>query len=516
MHLSPDLLRRSSQEGARRLALTYLNTAAALRGRLADPNDPEALHDFRVAIRRLRSCLRAYSREIRKTVRKRTLRQLEQVADATRESRDLEAHLAWLGQQRERMAPEARPGLDWLTGRLERRRRRAWDEMMKQIDGSFAPMAKALEDELGTFRITVHLDDSEPRKSMARVTAERLNDAADRLKRRLSQIHQYTDDEAIHRARIGAKRVRYLLEPFAQIHEKGPGGIEQLKELQDAFGDVHDVHVFAPTLAEELAHATRTDLRSEETERAALIPGLAAIEASLRERGTAAYEKAEKAWLLDASAGFFETLGKIAETIRTQQGRDQEIERKFLLDHLPAFDHPASVAEIEQGYLPGERIVERIRRVRKDRKDELFRTVKEGTGITRLELEEPLPADLFAQLWPLTDGRRVRKRRYSIEDGNVTWEIDEFLDRELVLAEVELPSPSTEVSPPEWLRPHVLREVTDDSAYTNYRLAIDSPKEEESAADQPGEQADRSGHSLQRRSGDSRRTGKRDPSLRSG
>ena len=93
--------------------------------------------------------------------------------------------------------------------------------------------------------------------------------------------------------------------------------------------------------------------------------------------------------------------------------------------------------------------------------------------MSRLEVEEPVPAELFARLWPLTEGRRIRKRRHRVKDGSLTWEIDEFPDRNLVVAEVELPSPSTEVTTPDWLRPHVLREVTDDPAYSNYRLATE-------------------------------------------
>ncbi|HET6796605.1 MAG TPA: CHAD domain-containing protein, partial [Gemmatimonadales bacterium] len=147
MQLPPDLLRLSSKEGARRLALTYLKTASALRDRLADPDDPEGLHDFRVAIRRLRSALRAYQPELRSTVRKKTLRQLERVADATTESRDLQAHLAWLGEQREKLSPEAQPGLAWLTGRLEQQRVTGWDQMMKLIDATFSDMAERLDDE---------------------------------------------------------------------------------------------------------------------------------------------------------------------------------------------------------------------------------------------------------------------------------------------------------------------------------------------------------------------------------
>jgi CHAD domain-containing protein/CYTH domain-containing protein len=458
MRVPHDLPRLLSKEGVRRLALAHLQAAASTRGRLSDPKDSEGLHDFRVAIRRLRSCLQAYRPEIRSTVRKRTLRQLERVSDATRESRDLEVHLAWLAEQRERLAPDGQPGLAWMIGRLEQRHRQAWNAMRDEIDATFPSMAERLHRELVTFRTTIHLDDSAPRTTMARVTSKRLADAADRLQRRLSRVHQITDEEPIHRARIAAKRVRYLLEPFAQETEDGPAIIDRLKQLQDAFGDVHDVHVFAPTLADTIAEATRLDLGAEGSGKEALVPGLSGLEASLRERGASAFEKARGAWLDDKAAGFFADVQRVGEAIGAQPGRDLEIERKFLLDGVPVLDKEESSAEIEQGYLPGERVIERIRRTRTNGKEELLRTIKEGAGISRLEVEE---------------GRRIRKCRHHVKDGDLTWEIDEFRDRNLVVAEVELPSPSTEVTTPEWLHPYIVREVTDDPAYSNYRLATD-------------------------------------------
>jgi CYTH domain-containing protein len=63
------------------------------------------------------------------------------------------------------------------------------------------------------------------------------------------------------------------------------------------------------------------------------------------------------------------------------------------------------------------------------------------------------------------------KRRYLVPAGDLTWEIDEFLDRDLVLAEVELPSAEARVNPPEWLEPYVVRDVTGESEYSNMRLA---------------------------------------------
>jgi CYTH domain-containing protein len=101
--------------------------------------------------------------------------------------------------------------------------------------------------------------------------------------------------------------------------------------------------------------------------------------------------------------------------------------------------------------------------------------VKEGSGLTRLEVEEIVTPEVFARFWPLTEGRRLRKRRYRVADGDLIWEIDEFLDRDLVLAEVELPEALTDVQIPGWLQPHVGREVTEEPAYSNFRLASDNP-----------------------------------------
>ena len=149
-----------------------------------------------------------------------------------------------------------------------------------------------------------------------------------------------------------------------------------------------------------------------------------------------------------------------------------EIERKFLLNALPRLPAAADVLEIDQGYLPGVRLVERLRRQRdRDGRMTYYRTIKVGVGVKRLELEEETDAKTFEHLWLLTEGRRVRKRRHVIPDGDRYWEIDEFLDRDLVLAEMEIPSADTEITIPEWLRPVLVRDVTGDRAYTNRSLA---------------------------------------------
>lgn len=150
-----------------------------------------------------------------------------------------------------------------------------------------------------------------------------------------------------------------------------------------------------------------------------------------------------------------------------------EIERKYLLSGLPPVAAESPFVEIHQGYLPGEVLIERLRLVRDDTGEKRYRTVKAGTGISRVELEEEVSPELFNAMWPFTEGRRVSKRRYLVRDVNnaVTWEVDSFTDRDLVLAEVELEHETHDPALPAWLAPYVIREVSGESAYLNLELA---------------------------------------------
>lgn len=151
---------------------------------------------------------------------------------------------------------------------------------------------------------------------------------------------------------------------------------------------------------------------------------------------------------------------------------DVEIERKYLLRGMPALPSPVVVLDIDQGYLPGVKVLERVR-VERARTGEVryFRTMKIGSGLVRTELEDEIDEALFTHLWALTEGRRVKKRRHVVHHVQDLWEIDEFLDRVLFLAELELTAADAPVEIPPWLQPVLVREVTDERAYTNRSLA---------------------------------------------
>lgn len=151
-----------------------------------------------------------------------------------------------------------------------------------------------------------------------------------------------------------------------------------------------------------------------------------------------------------------------------------EIERKFLVERredLPP-DLDRHVREhIDQGYLALDDAAEvRVRR----RGTRAFLTVKSTGGRTRVEEELEIDDGRFGRLWPLTEGRRVRKTRTLLPAaGGLTIELDVYADalEGLVVAEVEFDSEQAAdaFEPPAWLG----REVTDDPRYKNRSLALD-------------------------------------------
>jgi CYTH domain-containing protein len=199
--------------------------------------------------------------------------------------------------------------------------------------------------------------------------------------------------------------------------------------------------------------------------------GLISLARLAHERAVTAFERFTSEWVEGHGKGFHREIFELAARLEARAPSTLEIERKFLLKRLPGSMPNATHLKIEQGYLPGDRLVERLRSIETDGHRSYVRTVKVGAGLVRTELEEETSAAMFERMWPLTKGRRLTKKRHRVPQGDLTWEIDEFTDRQLVLAEIELPSAETEVQIPEWLQACVEREVTGEVAYLNSTLA---------------------------------------------
>lgn len=148
-----------------------------------------------------------------------------------------------------------------------------------------------------------------------------------------------------------------------------------------------------------------------------------------------------------------------------------EVERKFLIEQLPAEVAFGSELEIHQGYLATGDDEVRLRR----QGGRYLLTVKRGHGLVRDEVEVALDQSSFEELWPLTEGRRLEKTRLTAEADAQTLEIDVYRGRlaGLVTAEIEFDDAEAAraFSPPPWFS----RELTGDDRYSNQRLALEGP-----------------------------------------
>jgi CYTH domain-containing protein len=98
-------------------------------------------------------------------------------------------------------------------------------------------------------------------------------------------------------------------------------------------------------------------------------------------------------------------------------------------------------------------------------------TVKRGQGLLRTEAEIEIGAEGFDELWPLTEGRRIRKARHYVptEAGEVEVDVYRGHLEGLIIAELEFGSEqlSESFEPPQWM----VTEVTGEPGYANKNLA---------------------------------------------
>lgn len=314
MRRTTGLERLPAAEVARRLLLAHLDAAVEAKRRLARRADADALHDFRVALRRLRSVLRAYRRQL-KTVPKKLRKRLRVLARTTNAGRDAEVQLEWLRCQKNILATE-RAGHEWFRRRLERVRNQAYIDIHHDVPARFGAIEKNLRKALRPIA-------SAKTGPYAAVTAGLLMDYGARLDRKLARIRSIADEDNIHAARIAGKRLRYVIEPLATEFNGVKRSIESLKIFQDRFGLLCDDFARARALrqAAETLGADRGRVALEHVSGAraeipdsleSLLPGLAALVRRVERESTNHYAVIERRYLGDAGQVFLKPVSMLA------------------------------------------------------------------------------------------------------------------------------------------------------------------------------------------------------------
>jgi CHAD domain-containing protein len=198
-------------------------------------SDPEDLHRLRVAVRRARAALRE-ARALLGEEQGRALRvELQWLGRQLGPARDLDVLVARLRVEvAELDGPDAIPA-GKIVGQLEAQRQAAQAELLETLESQrYAELLAALEQIVGA-----------PPVAASEVSLENVARREFRkLERRLKALGVTPSNDALHRARIQAKRLRYAAELSAQLLGKdGRSLVAAAKKFQDVVGAHQDAVV---------------------------------------------------------------------------------------------------------------------------------------------------------------------------------------------------------------------------------------------------------------------------------
>lgn len=233
----PGLSAIPPEEGLQRLFSQRRSQLHDEYSRFIFQGDEESLHDFRVALRRLRSLLRNYRKII--NLEQPLMGQLRELQGQTNLARDREVFIAQLQQceaGHATLCASLQQQLQQEYQRLHRQLPTRWELLLPLLDAPLMPISPPLYP--STFGRLA--------RKLGRRQLGRLVDG-------LQHLQQGWDEALLHRLRIRGKRLRYLLEPFAS-ESGGKECLEALKAFQDELGNYRDLQLLLHHLETIPAH----------------------------------------------------------------------------------------------------------------------------------------------------------------------------------------------------------------------------------------------------------------------
>jgi len=242
-----DLLRKDLTDATLRL---FRHEAAARLG-----EDPEGVHQARVACRRLRSTLRTFATVLEPVWTDRLRAELQWLADRLGEVRDADVLLARL-ESRLGELPEADAAAC----------RRLLAGLATERTAARARLLEAMREG----RYTALLDDLVAAAQAPAVTAEAARPAVEvmtplvadqwsKLRKAVKKAGEEPPDEVLHRIRVRAKRCRYAAEAVEPVvGRKARGFARAVAALQEVLGEQHDA-VVAEAWLRQAGGASRRD-----------------------------------------------------------------------------------------------------------------------------------------------------------------------------------------------------------------------------------------------------------------
>ena len=221
-------------------------------------DDPECIHQARVASRRLRAGMRMFAECFDAKQLKRWRKQIRRVTDRLGDARDTDVQIEFLcGVLNELDEKACYPGIARLLVKLEQRRERLQKQVVEAADRLVASgvlgQMRAVAKELLSGANARPTDLQSP-FALAR-TRRHVLENLEGLLCYQDSLADPADQGRHHAMRIAAKRLRYTVEISAPVYdEKLEGAIATIKRVQTLLGEIHDCDVWVEHLQ---AFATR-------------------------------------------------------------------------------------------------------------------------------------------------------------------------------------------------------------------------------------------------------------------
>jgi CHAD domain-containing protein len=207
--------------------------------------DTEFLHDFRVAVRRMRSGLAQVPQVFPRALVADYRDRFAWLGQRTGPLRDLDVHLLALPHYRDELPEELHEALEPVERQLKRQRAQEQERLVRVLGSR---RYRQLVDGWRTF-----LDKPAPRQTALGNAKRPILDVANQ---RISRVHlkviqhgraidRDSEAERLHRLRIDCKKLRYLLEFFIELYPRAEMTrlVRALKKLQNNLGDFNDLTV---------------------------------------------------------------------------------------------------------------------------------------------------------------------------------------------------------------------------------------------------------------------------------
>ena len=231
--LSPAI---TTGEAFRRIAMACLAQVSANAELLRIVRRPEAVHQMRVGLRRLRAAVGVFKALLPALERERIETELKWLARETDAARDLDVFIRDVFHPTALAAPS--PDLAPLGRHLLTARGQAYDRVLAAIG---SPRYALLMLETTAWVETAALPDA-PVAPFAVEALSRLHHQVEKRARDLTDL----DAEARHHLRIRAKRLRYAAEFFADLfpaRRRRKRYLKALERMQDSLGALNDLAV---------------------------------------------------------------------------------------------------------------------------------------------------------------------------------------------------------------------------------------------------------------------------------